>query len=407
MSNTVDLIPQITARAADLREKLVATRRELHANPELSGEEAHTAQVIAARLGALGLGVHTEVGGYGIVAVLHGAQPGAVVAYRADMDALPIQDALETPYRSQVLGVKHACGHDAHVAIALGAAEILATMRESLAGTVVFIFQPAEESLDGAKAMIADGVLENAPRPEAIFAQHVFPFPVGKIGVSPGLALAGMDEYRVRFYCSGRSLKVLIHQAADALRELSSVAMPTTLTEVTSVLQSMQESDAHSRTAFISCWVQPPDMQRQHLLVLVSTSNPEQQAELQEKIRETLRSVCDPFKATFTMLHTFTNPPVVNDAALMQKIMPWVESVAGAENILHFRAPYPFAHEDFALYQQSIPGVFLCLGTANEERGLTAILHQPAFDIDEDALVIGARLAATLLAQYGAAHAAT
>lgn len=401
MSNTVDLIPQIAAKAAALRERLVALRREFHAYPELSGEEVHTAQVIVDRLHTLGLSVRASVGGHGVVAVLHGAQPGPAVAYRADMDALPVQDTLETPYRSRVLGIKHACGHDAHVAIALGAAEILADLRENLAGTVAFIFQPAEESLDGAQAMLADEALETALHPEAIFAQHVFPIPVGKIGVAPGLALAGMDEFRVRFYCSGRDLKSLIHQAADALRGLSTVTTPTNLAEVTTVLQSMQESDAHSRTTFVSCWVQPPSLQRQHLLVLVSVSDPAQQSEMQEQIRGALQTVCDTFKATFALHHSFTNPPVVNDAALLQQIMPWLESAVGAENILHFRAPYPFAHEDFSLFQQSIPGVFLCLGTANEESGLTQILHQPAFDIDEEALVIGARLAATVLAQYG------
>ncbi len=400
MSDAVDLISRIAVRVADLRDELVALRRGFHVNPELSGEEVHTAQVIADRLRALGLAVRTSVGGHGVVGVLHGAKPGAAVAYRADMDALPIQDTLETPYRSQVLGVKHACGHDAHVAIALGAAKALSELRESLVGTVSFIFQPAEESLDGAQAMLADGVIESALRPEAIFAQHVFPIPVGKIGVSAGLTLAGMDEYRVRFYGPGGVLKALIQQADAALRELSGVTMPADLAEFKAVVQSMEESDFHSRSTFLSCWPYPPGATRHQLLVLVSSSNPGQQVEMQALIQTTLRAVCEPVQAKFTMYRSFTNPPLINDAALLQKIMPSLEAAVGAENIVHFRAPYPFAHEDFVLYQQSIPGVFLCLGIANEESGLTQILHQPAFDIDEEALVIGARLAATVLAQY-------
>lgn len=406
MSNTVDLIPQIAAKADALREELVALRRGFHANPELSGEEVHTAQVIADRLRMLGLTVRASVGGQGIVAVLHGKKPGATVAYRADMDAMPVQDALETPYRSKVLGVKHACGHDAHVTIALGAAEILADLRADLAGTVAFIFQPAEESLDGAQAMLDDGALESALHPEAIFAQHVFPFPVGQIGVSSGLTLAGMDEFRVRFYASGRILKSLIDQASDALRGLSTVTMPADLAEVTTVVQSMKESDFHKSTTFVSCGIRPSGPTHHHLLVLVSSSNPEQQAEMKEQIQSTLRTACDTFKANFTLYHSFTNPPVINDATLLKKIMPDLESAVGAKNIIHFHAPYPFAHEDFALFQQSIPGVFLFLGTANEESGLTSILHQPNFDIDEEALVIGARLAATVLAQYST-HAAS
>ena len=150
--------------------------------------------------------------------MLRGANPGPVIAYRADMDAMPIQDALETPYRSLVLGVKHACGHDVHTAVALGVAEVLASMRDDLAGTVKFIFQPAEESLDGARAMIASGLLADgvldAPAPEAIFALHTFPTPVGTIGIAQNACLAGMEEFRVRFYSPAGNLPGLVERAA-------------------------------------------------------------------------------------------------------------------------------------------------------------------------------------------------
>ena len=214
---------QEIARAAEaLRPALIAQRRDFHQNPELSNREERTARVVAEKLRALGLDeIKTGVGKYGIVALLKGKQPGGVVAVRADMDALPIQENIDVPYKSRTAGVKHACGHDVHMAVQLGVAEVLSKMRDRMRGTIKFIFQPAEEGPPpgeegGAKLMIKEGALEN-PRPSAIFGLHVFPtFEVGTLAYNSGAALASSD----RFHLTIRGKKVhgaYPHEGIDAV----------------------------------------------------------------------------------------------------------------------------------------------------------------------------------------------
>jgi len=385
----------IAQRAQALKNQLSALRRGFCAYPELSGEESATANKIAAHLQDLGMRVETGIGGYGVVGILAGHHPGKVVAYRADMDALPMQDVLETPYRSLVLGVKHACGHDVHIAIALGAAEILTGLREHLYGQVKFIFQPAEEALAGGQAMIEAGVLAS-PSPETIFALHAFPIPVGQVGVSSGLALAGMEEYRVRLYSPAGQWADLMANVAATLRALSTADVPTNYAEFQAIVAAMLTSQHHRQTIFVSCWP-GADADTHDLLCLVSIPHPAQRTQIEAQIRAALRTVTDTVGGCFDLERTYHNPPVINDVALYAATQPILDEVVGAENVWHFQSPYPFAHEDFALYQQRVPGLFLWLGVANPEKGLTSLLHQADFDIDEQALVVGTTLAATLL----------
>jgi amidohydrolase len=195
---------RVAAAADALAPALVEQRRDFHMHPELSNREERTARVIAAKLKALGFDeIRTGLSNYGIVAVLNGAKPGPVVAVRADMDALPIEETLDVPYRSQNKGVKHACGHDVHMTVALGTAEVLMGMRQELAGSVRFMFQPAEEGApegedSGARRMIREGALGTV-RPAAVFSLHTNPLlPVGRIGYAPGPMLASSDSLKVR-----------------------------------------------------------------------------------------------------------------------------------------------------------------------------------------------------------------
>src|SRR5713226_4406974 len=213
---------QIAQSAEALRAKLIEQRRDFHMHPELSNREERTSRIVAERLRALGLDeVKTGVGKYGVVALLKGSKPGAVVAVRADMDALPIQETIDVPYKSLNPGVKHACGHDVHTSVELGVAEVLASIREQIPGTIKFLFQPAEEGPPageegGAPLMIKEGVLEN-PRPAAIFGLHVMPmFEVGQIAYSSGPTMASSD----RFVITIRGKKVhgaYPHQGIDAV----------------------------------------------------------------------------------------------------------------------------------------------------------------------------------------------
>ncbi|MFM8393307.1 MAG: M20 family metallopeptidase, partial [Acidobacteriota bacterium] len=199
----VDRRQAIDQAAEALRSRLIEQRRDFHRHPELSNREERTSRVIAERLRALGIDeVRTNVGKYGVVALLKGAHPGPVVAVRADMDALPILETLDVPYRSTNKGVKHACGHDVHMTVELGVAEILSRMRDRLHGTIKFIFQPAEEGAPpgeegGAEFMIKEGALEN-PRPAAIFGLHVMPnIEVGQVGYNSGPAMASSDRFAI------------------------------------------------------------------------------------------------------------------------------------------------------------------------------------------------------------------
>ena len=404
----------ISDRAAALRESLVTLRRELHAHPELSGEERRTAELVVSRLRSLGLEVEERIGGYGVVGVLTGAHPGPTVAYRADMDALPIQEeASDRPYASLVLGVSHACGHDVHVAIALGVAEVLAGLRDSLRGSIVFVFQPAEESLDGARAMIAAGLLDRY-RPAAMLALHTSPLQVGTVGIAEDLCLAGMEEFRVRFYAPGADLDTMVREAVVALESLSTSNPPQDAAQFQALARRMEAGSGLERTVFLSCWPNVDEaMPSYHMLGLASIADFALRPALQRQIRCALDHVTRCHGATYDLAVTFVNPPLRNDHALVAQVRPVVERLLGHENVLSFRDPYPYSHEDLSLFAAQIPTALLWVGSANvagsdrsdgSDRNIPSLLHTPDYDVDEDALVVGTQTAtAALLHLTGAA----
>ena len=383
-----------------LRDRLVELRRALHMHPELSGEEQETAGIIAARLRALGLRTETGIGGYGVVGVLDSSRPGPTIAYRADMDALPMQDALVQPYASMTLGVSHACGHDVHVTIALGLAEWLSRTREHLRGRVVFVFQPAEESLDGARAMLAAGLFQTTP-PDLILALHTFPIPVGTVGVAMAACLAGMEEFRVRLYTPAGNLQGLTAHIIKSLESLSTDAVPTEAQCFEQIVQRMREGDPElDRTIFVSAWPRTPgDTSHTHVLGLVSMADFAFRPEIHARIEQALDTCTASFGATYDIDYTLSNPPLRNDDALVDKIIPALEQALGSSAVLRFWAPYPFAHEDFVHYAERVPAAFLWLGTQNLEKGIPSILHTPDYDVDEDALVTGVTAMAVVVKQ--------
>jgi metal-dependent amidase/aminoacylase/carboxypeptidase family protein len=384
---------------AALHSQLVKTRRDFYMHPELSGEEQRTAQVIADRLRELGLTVQTGVGGHGVVGVLQGAHLGPIVAYRADMDAMPIQDALETDYRSPVLGVKHACGHDVHMTVALGVAETLAALRDELAGTVRFIFQPAEESMEGARAMLVEDVL-GAPAPEAIFALHTFPIPVGTVGLATEVCLAGMEEFIVRFHGPPDTLEVAMTRATSALRTHVTTP-PTNMETFDAFARAMRAGEISEDEILVSCWplADFPGL-GDCLLILASFASSTAQDAARSHIRTVLDSVTAEPGTTYDLTSTFGNPLLVNDAAIVHEMLPLLEATVGPENVWLFHSLYPFAHEDFALYLEHVPGALLWLGIANPEKGIASLLHASDFDVDEDALVIGVQAITRILLHF-------
>ena len=393
------LYTRIQDSIAMLHPQLVKMRRDFYMHPELSGEEQRTARVIADRLRDLGLAVRTGVGGHGVVGVLEGAHPGPIVAYRTDMDAMPVHDALETDYRSPVLGVKHACGHDVHMTVALGVAQTLATLRDELTGTVHFIFQPAEESMEGARAMLAEDVLSTPP-PEVIFALHTFPIPVGTIGLATEVCLAGMEEFIVRFHGTPDNLEMAMARATSALRT-HVTAPPTSMATFDTVVRAMRAGEIQQGEILVSCWplVDFPGL-GDCLLVLASFASVAAQDAARTHVRTVLDAVAAESGTTYDLTSTFGNPLLVNDAAIVSEVLPLLKTTVGPENVWLFHSLYPFAHEDFALYLERVPGALLWLGIANPEKGIASLLHASDFDVDEDALVIGVRVVTRILLHF-------
>jgi len=390
------------ARAAEgLRAKLVEQRRDFHMYPELSNREERTSRVIAEKLRALGLDeVRTGVGKYGVVALLKGKLPGGVVAVRADMDALPIQETINPPYKSRNDGVKHACGHDAHMTIQLGVAELLSKMRDRVRGSIKFIFQPAEEGAPlgergGAQFMIEEGALEN-PRPSAIFGLHVMPnIEAGQIGYNSGPAMASSDRFSITI----RGKKVhgaYPHDGVDAV---------VVAAECVTALQSIRSRRINTQEPMVITLGSIHGGNRFNIIAdevklegTMRTLSEEVRTKAIEMMKQTLAGVTSAYGASYEMEFGANNPVTYNDPALVEATLPVMRKIIGEKNVT---SPKPqMGAEDFSRYQKVIPGFFYFLGVGNREKGVTAMIHTPEFDIDEESLVVGVKLMSNVLLDY-------
>ena len=396
---------QIAQAAESLRVKLVEQRRDFHMHPELSNREERTSRIVAERLRALGLDdVKTGVGKYGVVALLKGSKPGPVVAVRADMDALPIQETIDVPYKSLTPGVKHACGHDAHTTIQLGVAEVLSKMRDQISGSIKFIFQPAEEGAPlgeegGAGLMIKEGALEN-PRPQAIFGLHTGAFEVGQIAYHSGAAMASSDRFTITIHGKkshgaqpqgGVDAVVVAAQCISALQAIHSRRIDP-LEPLVITIGTIKGGD---RFNIIAGEVVMEGTMRTH--------SEEVRLRAQAMMSETLSGVVAAYGARFTLQFSDSNPVTYNDPRLVDETLPTIKRVVGNSNVV---APKPFMPaEDFSLYQKVVPGFFYFLGIANKARGLAPAWHTADFDIDEESLVVGVKVMTNVLLDYLDHHA--
>ncbi|HEU0178185.1 MAG TPA: amidohydrolase [Blastocatellia bacterium] len=393
------------ARAAEsLRAKLVEQRRDFHMHPELSNREERTSRVIAEKLRALGLDeVRTGVGKYGVVALLKGNLPGgpnSVVAVRADMDALPIQETIDPPYKSRNDGVKHACGHDAHMTIQLGVAELLSKMRDRVRGSIKFIFQPAEEGAPpgergGAQFMIEERALEN-PRPSAIFGLHVMPnIEAGQIGYNSGPAMASSDRFSITI----RGKKVhgaYPHDGVDAVVVAAECVM---------ALQTIRSRRINTQEPLVITLGSIIGGNRFNIIAdevklegTMRTLNEEVRTRSIEMMKQTLAGVTSAYGASYEIEFGANNPVTYNDPALVEATLPVMRKTIGEKNLI---SPKPqMGAEDFSYYQKVIPGFFYFLGVGNREKGVTAMIHTPEFDIDEESLVIGVKTMSNVLLDY-------
>jgi amidohydrolase len=401
---------EVDRRAALVQSKVVAWRRDIHEHPELSNRETRTAELVAQHLRALGIEVRTGVAHTGVVGVLRGGKPGPVVALRADMDALPVTEEVDVPFASKVrstyngqdVGVMHACGHDAHTAMLMGVAEVLAGMRSELPGTVKFIFQPAEEGAPagetgGAALMVEEGALEN-PKPAAIFGLHVFPYPVGEIRYRAGGIMAAGDVLRIVVH--GRQTHGALPWAGiDPIVVASQIVLG--LQTITSRQVNLTTAPAVVTIGAINAGVRYniiPDSVV--MLGTIRTFDNAMRADIHARVRRTAESIAQSAGATAQVTIDTTSAVTYNDPALMDQILPTLRQVAGPSHIAP--AMPTTTAEDFSRYQQNIPGVFFFLGITppGTDPATAAPNHSPRFYLDEAALPVGVRALAHLAVDY-------
>jgi amidohydrolase len=393
---------RVATQAAAMSPRLVETRRDIHRQPELGFRETRTATLIADRLRALKFDeVREQVGVTGVVGVLKGGRPGKVVAVRADMDALPIPELIDVPYKSTVPDVKHACGHDGHMAIALGVAEIFSSMRAEIPGTVVFIFQPAEEGdpdggKTGALRMLEAGVFA-APVPAAIFGLHVMPtLQVGTLGVNVGAAMASSNRFTVTI--TGKKTHAAyphtgidpVPVAAQVINALQTI--PSRMNNAAEpIVLSVSTINGGNRYNIIADSVTLTGTVR-----TLAKDGPERVKALMDRA---IRGVTDASGATYAFDFAVGNPVTFNEESLAAASLPVLAEVMGGRQ--HILAPPPqMGAEDFALYQQKMPGLFFFLGVGNTAKNITAMIHTEYFDMDESALPIGVRALASVTLEY-------
>ena len=400
----------IDARAAAIEDQVIAWRRDIHAHPELSNRETRTAALVARHLEALGFDeVRTGVAHTGVVGVLKGGKPGPVVALRADMDALPVTEqtglsfasTARATYKGQEVGVMHACGHDAHTAMLMGVADVLAGLRDQIPGTVTFIFQPAEEGPPegedgGARMMVAEGALAN-PAPDAIFGLHVGSREPGTLHYAKGPMLASADI--IRIHVKGKQT----HGASP----WNGVDPIVTASQIVLALQTIHSRQIDTRKpSVISIGsfhggvrnnIIPEEV---HLVGTMRTHDEQTRAKIKRLIRRTVSHIAQSAGATATVRFDQEIPVAYNEPDLVARMVPTLERVVGAANTIE--TPPVMGYEDFAYFQQEVPGMFVFLGARppGVPREAAAPNHSPRFTIDEAVLKTGVRTLANLALDY-------
>ncbi len=397
--------------------KVIAWRRDIHQNPELGNREFRTAAKVAEHLEALGFDdVKTGIAHTGVVGTLSGGSPGPTIALRADMDGLPVEEQTGLPFASKVraeyngkeVGVMHACGHDTHVAILMGAAEVLAKNRDKLSGTVKFFFQPAEEGPPageegGAKLMIKQGVLDGDDAPEAIFGLHAWPARAGTINYRSGSFLAAADTLYITVRgrqthgsspWRGADPIFVAGQIMTAIQAIPSRQLDITKGPAVITIGSIHGGMRHN--------IIPDEVE---MTGTIRTFDAGERESLLAKLRRTVDLVAEAGGATATVTIDPYGPVTRNDPALLQKLMPTLKQAAGEANVVEH--PLITGAEDFAHFQARIPGLYLMLGVRHDNLSADEVPanHSPLFDANEDALIVGVRTMVGLALDYASATA--
>jgi len=404
---------QVSTKADALKDKVIAWRRDFHEHPELGNHEVRTSAIIAKHLQSLGIQVQTGVATTGVVGILKGGKPGPVVALRADMDGLPVVERTDVPFASKVktiyngqeVGVMHACGHDSHMAILMGVAQVLSGMKSELHGTVKFIFQPAEEGVEpgqkgGAEEMVKEGVLEN-PKVDVVFGLHInSQTEVGKITYRPGGTMAGVNDMQI--IVKGRSAHGAypwssvdpIVVSAEIINNLQTiVSRNINITENPAVV-TIGSIKGGNRSNII-----PESVE---MLGTLRSFTAADEKMLVERVKQIATKTAEAQGATAEVKIPYSShyPVTYNDPALTQQMLPSLQKTAGAENVM-LKPPVTGA-EDFSFYQEKVPGMFIFLG--GMPKGADPLKapshHTPDFYIDESGFTLGIKALCNLTLDY-------
>ena len=415
-AQNVRLNARIAQLATQEESKVIAWRRDIHEHPELGNQETRTAGIIAEHLKKLGLEVQTGVARTGVVGILRGGKPGPVVALRADMDGLPLTENNDLPFASKVkttylgqpVGVMHACGHDTHVAMLMGAAEVLSQVKADLPGTVKFIFQPAEEGslpgiVGGAKLMVQEGVLTN-PKVDAVFGIHISPqTEVGNLKYRSGGEMASSDRFTITVHGKGAhganpwdSVDPVVTAAQIILGLQTIVSRETKLIDDAAVV-TVGTIQGGVRFNII-----PADVE---LSGTIRALSPAVQQKIWASIRRIATNIAESAGATADVAIEPYVPVTINDPALTARMLPTLQAVAGSGHVREIKAVT--GAEDFSFYQEKVPGLFLFVGgmSKGQDPATTGGGHTAGFRIDESGLTLGVKTLATLAADYLAAPA--
>jgi len=378
-----------------MKDWLVEIRRTIHRHPELAFEEVETSKLVSKWLGQFGLEVKTGMAKTGVVGLLRGKKPGKTVAIRADMDALPMDEANRVPYASQIKGKMHACGHDAHVTILLGVARFFSSIPDQVKGNIKWIFQPAEEGGGGGRVMVEEGVLEN-PKVDAIFGAHVFPFlPTGKAGIYEREGLAAADRFTIRVIGKGG------HAASPHVSRDPILAAGHLIAQIHTIV-SRNVNPLESGVITLgkvsggtASNIIPDEVE---LVGTVRSLNPQVREELRSRIEQVAQGIARSFSLECRFDFEYGYPVLINDPEMSKLVGLACSKGIGKENVEVVKPS--MGGEDFAYYLEKVPGSFFRLGCRNEAKGLIHPYHSSLFDIDEEVLPFGVEMFIRIVDTY-------
>lgn len=377
---------QLDSMIKDITKEIVNVRREIHKNPELGMNEHKTAKIVEENLKELGLEIETGIGKTGVVALLRGKENGRTILLRADMDALPIDEQADVLFKSEVPGVMHACGHDVHTSILIGAAKVLSQMTDEIKGNIKFVFQPAEECnpTGGANYMIEDGVLQN-PKVDAAVALHVWDIPVGKVALKTGVMMAQSDRIFIKI--KGKSAHGSApHQGADAIVAAGHVitALQTIVSRNINPLDSAVVTLGVIRGGY-RYNVIPDGVEMEGT---VRTFAPEVAGMMPVRIESVIKNICQALGCDYEFKYVLGYPLTYNDKELTNEVIEGLKEYIGEENVLIPERPATGA-EDFSFFNKHVPCTFMWAGCKSEINENSCVLHNPNFICDERVIPVG------------------